>query len=144
MIFPNRLAIINLNRRHIILSGGTWNGPENLINPGTLEWALDAIQYPLFDLQLYPSMAEKAAILAWSIIDGHVFYDGCKRTGMSVIEVFLLTNGYGLDAQGAEIIDLAKKIAKRVEEPYSLVEFTGWLRSRIQPLNAPSFSYTIP
>jgi len=131
--FPNREDIVNLNIRHVRETGGNWNAPENMVNPGSLEWVLEAIRYPLFGVDLYPSIGHKAAILAWTIIDGHVFLDGCKRTGISSMEIFLITNGYRLDALGNEIRDTALKIAKRKEEPYSIVEFTDWVTSKAKP-----------
>jgi len=128
--FPTREDIVKANLRHIQENGGDWNGPENTINPGSLEWVLEAIGYPLFDVEMYPSLAEKAAILAWTIIDSHVFLDGCKRTGMSVMEAFLISNGYGLNATGNEIKDVAIRIASRVEVGYSFEEFCEWVRQR--------------
>ena len=69
LIFPTREDITNLNRYHITNTGGFDDGGANLKNSGSLEWVLDAIQYPLFGVDNYPGIAEKAAILAWIIID---------------------------------------------------------------------------
>jgi death-on-curing protein len=130
--FPTRDNIIQLNRRHITRSGDDWIGTENLENSGSLEWVLDAIQYPLFGIDLYPTLADKAAILAWTIIDGHVFYDGCKRTGVSALEIFVRLNGYALEATSEELIDVALRIADRSDErPYSIPEFVNWVRTRL-------------
>jgi death-on-curing protein len=130
--FPTREDIVKLNRNHIDTSGGDWNGPENIINAASLEWVLEAIQYPLFGIDRYPSIEDKAALLAWSIIDGHVFLDGCKRTGISAMEIFIRTNGYRLNATGDEVRDIALKVAKRSEEPYSIDQLTQWVKERIQ------------
>jgi death on curing protein len=128
--FPTKEGIINLNRRHIFSSGGKWYEPDNVLNHGSLEWVLDAIRYPLFDTDFYPTLGDKGAILAWTIIDGHVFWDGCKRTAMSSMEIFIIVNGNRLNAFGEEIKDIALKVSKRVEEPYSFEEFREWVKSR--------------
>ena len=142
MRFPTKEGIVELNHRHITTTGGRWNEPDNVINPGSLEWVLDAIRYPLFDSDLYPTIGEKCAILAWTIIDGHVFWDGCKRTAMSAMEGFIKMNGFRLDASGEEIKNVAIKVAKRVEEPYTFEEFRDWVLSKI--LSDSFLSYVLP
>lgn len=132
MIFPAREDIIKLNRRHIEKSENFYVAPDNVRNPDSLEWVLEAIQYPLFDVDKYPTIAEKAALLAWIIIDGHVFYDGNKRTGMSILDIFLRQNGYRLIASNDEIVDIALRIAgKNTEKNYTLDEFIQWVKGRL-------------
>lgn len=131
LIFPTWEQIVLLNRRHIEETGGEWIGYDNMRNPGSLKWVLDAIQYPLFAVYSYPTLAEKAAILAWVIIDGHVFYDGCKRTGMSALEIFILLNGYQVIASGDEIRNTAIRVAKHVEDGFIYEEFVSWVRSKM-------------
>ncbi len=102
------------------------------MNPGGLKWVLDAIRYPLFGVECYPTLADKASLLAWIIIADHVFFDGCKRTGMSAMEVFLISNGYQLPVAGDEIRDVGIRIAKHVEENYTREELARWVRSRMR------------
>jgi death on curing protein len=113
VIFPTREDIIRLNRRHIEKARNFFIEPNNLRNSGSLEWVLEAIQYPLFGVDPYPTFAEKAAILAWIIIDSHVFHDGNKITGMSVLDIFIRQNYYQLNASNDEIVEVALKIAGR-------------------------------
>ena len=131
MIFPTRKDITNLNRYHIQHTGGLHQGTENLLNPGSLEWVLEAIQYPLFGVDRYPTLVEKAALLAWTIVAGHIFYDGNKRTGMSTLKTFLRANSYDIEASDDELIQVALGIAGGGEEDYSLGEFTQWIRNRL-------------
>jgi death-on-curing protein len=132
LILPVREDIVLLNRRHIEQSGGMYVEPDNLIKPGSLEWVLEAIQYPLFSTDPYPTLCEKAAILAWTIIDDHVFYDGCKRTGMSALEIFIEENGFRLNATNEEILGVALRIAGGYpEEEYSFEQFAQWVRSMV-------------
>jgi len=134
LIFPTRDDIIKLNRRHIETTGGEFFPPDNLLNPGSLQWVLDAIQYPLFGVECYPTLADKAAILAWAIIQGHVFYDGCKRTGMAALDIFLRLNGHRLVATNDEVVTVACRVAgDRAEGRYSYEEFMGWVSNRLQP-----------
>jgi death-on-curing protein len=131
VISPTWEDIILLNHRLIEETGGLWIGPDNLRNSGSLKWVLEAIQYPLFGFDLYPTLAEKAALLAWIIIDDHVFHDGCKRTGMAALEVFILLNGYRLGASGDEIRDVAILVAQSTQIGYTRDDFVSWVRGKI-------------
>ncbi|KXK13140.1 MAG: death-on-curing family protein [Chloroflexi bacterium OLB14] len=131
MIYPTREDIINLNRRHIENSGDEWIDPENLRNSNSLEWVIEAIQYPLFGIDPYPTIVEKSGILCWIIIDDHIFFDGCKRTALSSMEIFMIVNGYRLNVTGEEIKDIALRIAKRVENPYTKEEFFEWIKKQV-------------
>lgn len=127
--FPVREDIVRLNRRHLEMSGEEYFEPENLHNEGSLEWVLGVIQYPLFGVDRYPTLAEKAAMLAWIIISGHVFWDGNKRTGMSVLDVLLRWNGCYLDATNEDIVQVALRVAG-VDPRCCYNEFLEWVRSK--------------
>jgi death-on-curing protein len=47
---------------------------------------------------LYPTIIAKAAALCFSLVQNHPFVDGNKRAGHASMEVFLILNGYALDA----------------------------------------------
>jgi len=47
---------------------------------------------------LYPELADKAAILGFALIQGHPFTDGNKRVGHAAMEAFLMLNGFQLTA----------------------------------------------
>lgn len=145
LIYPTREEIVELNKYHIHQTGGLYDGYDNLKESGSLEWVLDAIQYPLFGVMQYPSIEAKAAQLAWIIIDGHVFRDGNKRTGMSALFIFLRANHYmlrgaqramiaypyGLAATDGEVIREALNIATRVERNYTVADLTHWIGRRL-------------
>lgn len=76
-------------------------------------------------------MVEKSAILAWTIIASHVFWDGNKRTGMSALETLLILNGYQLNVTDEEIEETAVRVADAIISDYSYEEFVRWLRSKI-------------
>ena len=133
--FPTRDEIVKLNRDHIKRTGGMHNGGDNLRNPGSLEWVLDAIEYPLFGVDQYPTIAEKAAKLSWIISAGHIFHDGNKRTGTSARMIFLKTNGYRLNASHEEIIDIIVQIASPDKEKRPYEDYVEWVRSKIVLVN---------
>ena len=47
---------------------------------------------------LYPTLAEKAAAVGFSLINNHRFVDGNKRIGHAVVEAMLMLNGFELSA----------------------------------------------
>ena len=74
----------------------------------------------LFGVDHYPGLVDKAAKLAWTIISGHVFWDGNKRTGMSVLHAFLRVNGYRLTTTNDEVVQIALRIAQANTEENQL------------------------
>ncbi len=45
-------------------------------------------------VDLYPTLAEKAAALCFSLVMNHPFVDGNKRIGHAAVETFLILNGF--------------------------------------------------
>lgn len=131
MIFPTRERIIDLNRRLIRDTGGFYGGTDNLKNADSLEWVLEAIRYPLFGIDLYPTLVEKAAALAWKIISDHVFHEGNKRTGIAALKIFIEVNGYDLNANEDEYFEIALNIANGSLSSYHFDDFVLWIRKRI-------------
>jgi death-on-curing protein len=103
---------------------------DNLANPGSLEYVLEAIQGSLFGHDLFPTILEKAAAIGFRTIEGHVFHDGNKRTGMEACRLFLELNGYEMRID-REVIEFAIKAASN---QIVFEEFVQWLASRIKPL----------
>lgn len=134
MKFPKRADIVRLNYRHLENTGEEFIEPDNLINEDSLEWVLEAIQHPLFGVDLYPTLTEKAARLAWTIIRCHVFFDGNKRTGMSALEALLRMHGYRLAAGKEEMKDAALRVAG-ARGLYTFDDFVAWIRDKIELRN---------
>lgn len=137
MIFPGRHNIVSLNKGHIDSTGGRWLPPENLFNEDGLEWVLHSMRYPLFGFDPYPTLSQKAVLLAWTIIVDHVFNDGCKRTAMAALEIMLLTNRYKLTATDREIKDVALLIADHSINGYIQTEFLEWVRKNMSIVLTP-------
>ena len=60
---------------------------------------------------LYPTIAEKAAIIVYSLIKNHPFIDGNKRTAFVWGRVFLKLNGHDIDSLSG-YNDIIFKIAR--------------------------------
>jgi len=123
--YPSLNQVIDVNRRMIELSGGSFTPPTNLRNRNSLEYILIAIRRPVFGRSLFSSLKEKAASLTFEIIVSHVFFDGNKRTGIHLAWEFLKSNGISvyLDLTAEEIaVELAKGNATRDD-------FLEWLHN---------------
>jgi len=131
LIFLSKERIIELNYTMISKYGGSYFGENNLNNSGSLDWVLEAIQYPIFGNDLYPTLVQKASILSWIINEGHIFYDGNKRTSNIVLLIFLFFNGYTLQASKDELIQISKLIATCKTSNYSLEEYISWIEDRL-------------
>ena len=75
------------DHHQIVEKSGNASGVRNL---GALKSALAQPQQTFGGFDLYPSLAEKAAALGFSLIQNHPFVDGNKRIGHACIERFLL------------------------------------------------------
>lgn len=59
----------------------------------------------------YPSLGLKAAVLLESVIKNHPLQDGNKRTGMTLMIIFLRLNGRVENASETTLFDLAVGVA---------------------------------
>lgn len=129
MVLPSTTNIVNLNRLHL---GITKDQPDDslLCHKSRLEWVLDAVRHPLIGFDPYPTIIDKVSIIVWSIIRGHVFFDGNKRTGISTLLIMLEANGIHLHAENDELIDLAIKIADG-QSGFTVDNLRSWIAHRI-------------
>lgn len=96
---------------------------------GALESAVAQPRMTFGGFELYPTIIEKASALGFSLIQNHPFIDGNKRIGHAAMEMFLLLNGFEINAsvyvQEEVILKVAASEMKREE-------FTEWLRNHIK------------
>lgn len=78
---------------------------------------------------LYPGIESKSALYLREIIQGHIFVDGNKRTGLTVTKKFLEDNGYVLKAPDKELKEIPLSIAKSELE---FKDITNWISVRIK------------
>jgi len=107
MQYLSLAQVIELYNRIIEQSGGT----SGIHNIGALESALAQPRMAFGDQDLYPTIAEKASALAFSLINNHPFVDGNKRVGQAAMEIFLVLNGYEIQASVDEQEQIILRIA---------------------------------
>ena len=124
MRYLNLFEILERHRRIIKQSGGA----EGVHDLGALKSALAQPYMTFAGEELYPTLAEKASSLGFSLIQNHPFVDGNKRIAHAALEIFLMFNGYEIKAT----VDEQEKIILQVaSSEISRVEFTDWLRNHI-------------
>lgn len=71
-------------------------GSPGLRDEGLLESALAAPFQSFGGIDVYPSLQQRAARLAYGLVNNHPFVDGNKRIGAHTMLVFLALNGIEL------------------------------------------------
>ena len=117
--------VVNLHRLITKATGGA-SGIRNL---GALESAI-AQPKATFDMNdLYPTLVDKAAVLCFSIVQGHPFVDGNKRTGHAAMATFLLLHGAEIDATLDEQEQIMLALASSSMDRQ---QFTAWLSTHVK------------
>lgn len=112
--------VLELHRRIIETSGGSMG----LLNRSGLESAVVQPRMTFGGQDLYPTVIEKAAALCFSLVRNHPFVDGNKRVGHAAMELFLILNGYEIDAT----VDIQEQIILGVAVGcVSLDQLVSWL-----------------
>jgi death-on-curing protein len=95
---------------------------------GALESAVAQPRASFAGVDLYPTLADKAAALCLSLVGNHPFVDGNKRVGHAALETMLVLNGHELDAtvDDAERVMLALAAGELAREP-----FVAWVRAHV-------------
>lgn len=78
---------------------------------GLLASALARPSASLFDADAYPSIERKAAALLESVVRNHALIDGNKRTGWTLMVLFLWINGRRHDFTADEAFELVVEVA---------------------------------
>ena len=100
---------------------------------GGLESAVAQPQMAFGGQELYPSLAEKAAALGFSLVCNHPFMDGNKRVGHAAMETFLVLNGWEL---AAEIDEQEQLILRLAAGRLKRDEFVAWVQSHLRQRSA--------
>jgi len=103
----------------------TFGGAHGIRDLSALESALKRPFQTFDDKELYPTVIDKAAALAESILNNHPFIDGNKRTGYVLMRLFLLQNGHDINATQVDKYEFVIGIASgkiRFEEIVSWLE----------------------
>jgi death-on-curing protein len=118
--------VLRIHERIIATSGGD----PTILDRDKVDLVVAQTRMTFGGQDLYPTLADKAAALAFSINRNHPFADGNKRTSHAAMEMFLLRNGHeiaaGTDEQEAVFLGIAAGTIPRDQ-------FTEWVKSHIVP-----------
>lgn len=116
--------VVFLHAQVIAQSGGS----SGLRDRGALESAVAQPEMSFGGDNLYPTVAEKAAALGHSLIQNHPFVDGNKRVGQAALEVFLVLNGYEIEAS----VDEQERVILTVASgQMGRTQFSEWLKAHV-------------
>jgi death-on-curing protein len=90
--------LLELHHRILEQSGGA----AGIRDQGALESSIAQPRMTFDQEELYPTIADKAVSLGYSLINNHCFVDGNKRIGHAAMEIFLFLNGYEIVADTGE------------------------------------------
>jgi death-on-curing protein len=139
VVFLTIEQVIEINLRMVRdpdIEGFYGGGADNVKDRAGVGYIVGAIQDTYFDHDLYPTIVEKAAALAFHYATHQCFHDGNKRTGIGACSTFLEANGYQMGLQFHE--DVADTIVKVAEKKMTFEEFTKWLDQRISLIEPPT------
>lgn len=120
MIYLTTDEVILLQSQVIAQSGGL----SGVKNRGLIDSAVAQPRQSFGGVDLYPTLAEKAAALGYSLASNHGFEDGNKRIAHAALEAFLVMNGHELNAPVDEQEQLFWQLASK---QVSRETFTEWV-----------------
>ena len=123
--YPSAQEVHEIHDFVIQLYGGSFG----LRDESLLESALASPRQTMFDEELYPDLAAKAAILLIGLVKNHAFVDGNKRTAFLATLRFLEVNGATLAADEDDLFNLILKVAS---SPVNKEQVTEWLNGHIK------------
>ena len=115
---------LELHRLVVAQSGGS----QGLRDLGGLESALAQPRMTFGGQELYPTLADKAAALGFSLVCNHPFVDGNKRTAHVCYYVFLALNDVRLEAS---LKEMYVQMIALAEGSLDESAFADWLRPRM-------------
>ena len=119
------ILIKEVEQLHRILID-SFGGSHGIRDKAALESAI-ARPFQTFDgKELYPSVLEKAASLIESILINHPFIDGNKRTGYTLLRLFLIQNEIDITASQDNKYEFVINIASGTLKYEGIV---SWLSS---------------
>ena len=120
MIILSKEQIILLHSNLITETGGS----EGIRDEQLLESAINAPFQTFDNIEVFPSIQQKAARLGYGLIKNHAFVDGNKRIGTHAMLVFLALNKIELEYTQSELSDTILKIAS---DEYSFEDLLKWI-----------------
>ena len=122
MRYLSLAEVVDLHRRILQVTGGA----IGLRDLGALESAIAQPQATFSGVDLYPTLAEKAAALCFALIQGHPFVDGNKRTGFVIGVLFLELHGFDFKASEEDATQAIMSLAAGTLDEAG---YAAWLRA---------------
>jgi death on curing protein len=94
-----------------------------------LDSALHAPQAGFGDVEFYPDLIDKAAVLAVRIARNHPLPDGNKRPAWQALTLFLALNGWTLEVPTSDAVSTVLAVAAGEVNEEGLA---AWLRQRVE------------
>jgi death-on-curing protein len=104
---PTAGSVKKLHTKIINKTGGF----DGVRDENLLDSAIESTFQTFGGVELYPTIYDKAAHLAFSLIENHPFFDGNKRTGVTVMGLFLERNSIKFSCSNEELEKLGLGIA---------------------------------
>ena len=124
MIILTVNEVIEIHNKLIVATGGS----PNLRDMGLLESAVFGCTQTFGSEDLYPTVIEKAARMAYSICSNHPFVDGNKRVAVTALLVILRMNGISVQFTQQELIKLGLGVA---DGSIDYEEIVAWVNKHI-------------
>ena len=104
-------------------------GSVGVREEGLLSSALEGAFGGFGDMEFYPTLAEKAARLGYTLIANHAFVDGNKRIGIFIMLTFLAVNGLHISCTNDDIIAIGLGVA---DGSMSYEALLDWVRAHTE------------
>ncbi|MBD3293724.1 MAG: type II toxin-antitoxin system death-on-curing family toxin [Armatimonadia bacterium] len=114
--------IMHLHERALNELGG---GKSGILDPGRIDAAVARMSSGTEEDEFFVTLHEKAAALLESLIQGHAFVDGNKRTAILAANAMLELNGCVLSYEPEDVVHFAVAVATHEIDFDGIVE---WLR----------------
>ena len=124
MITLNVSEVIALHDKLVAATGGS----PGLRDLGLLESAVLGCYQSFDDVELYPTIIEKAARMAYAVCKNHPFVDGNKRAAVTSMLVMLRLNRIALSYTQGELIALGLGVADGSVEYEGIV---AWINEHL-------------
>ncbi|GBE31002.1 toxin Doc [bacterium BMS3Bbin04] len=108
-----------------------YGGSHGIRDQGLLESALAMPESGFGEEYFHKDVFEMAAAYMFHLIQNHPFHDGNKRIGLAAAYVFMVKNGFQLNAEKQELEDFTLAVANNQT---TKEEITMFLRTNTQPL----------
>ena len=125
IVRPSTETVITIHKELINKIGGG----HGIRDKNLLDMSVNSPFQTFGGNDLYPTIIEKAAHLVFSLIKNHPFLDGNKRIGVTVLIIFLKSNGINFECSNEELADFGLGLANG---SYDETFAQEWIRKHIR------------